>query len=149
MHQAWPGPPPPVPAPCLQMVVAVRARVFITMLYTSLVPSYSSLGACHFDVVSASRPASGLHMDGQASGPIPALCPLCHFSRALHGPNAFQFLDSGLGLCLQRGWGFRAWRQLLGRGRKPWHSASSRGRITSQCSTGLQQKAASWQKALL
>lgn len=55
------------------------------------VPSHSGLGAHHFDVVPASRPASGLHMEGGSEPPPPppavlpppALSPLLSSTAAL------------------------------------------------------------------
>ena len=59
---------------------------------------------------------------GHQSRPAPPTpCPLCCFSEAVHDPSIFQILPAHLGLCIWRGWGIRAWRQLLGRYRKPWH----------------------------
>ena len=147
--RGWPGPPALAPAPCLHMVVATRARDFITMLYASLVPSHSSRGACHFDVVSASRPASGLHMEGWASGPSPLRVPSATSPERFMGPASSRF------------W-IPAWGSACGGARQPGLRGSSRedagspgtepalqGKEQGQRSAGLPQKAASWQKALL
>lgn len=99
-----------------------RAWVFIAVLYTSLAPSHSGWGSCHFDVVPVSRPASGLHMEGRASEPAHAphpvspllllrSCSQCqHLPDSVFPPGALHL--EGLG---------NLGRQLLGRYRKPWH----------------------------
>ena len=80
------------------------AWVFISVLYTSSAPTHSGLGSHHFDVVPVSRPASALHMEGQASEPTPYShpnpYPLGYFSKAVHNPSIFQILSSRLGLCI-------------------------------------------------
>lgn len=71
-----------------------RAWVFIAVLYTSLAPSHSGWGSCHFDVVPVSRPASGLHMEGRASEPAHTPHPMSPLlllrscSRSQHLPDS-------------------------------------------------------------
>lgn len=108
------------------------AWVFITVLYTSLVPSHSSQGACYFDAVPASCPASGLHMEGWASDPVPCHVPSAASPKLLVIPTSSRF-------CIpMRGLGVRAWQHLQGTC-TPASQPDLKGKEQGWCSLGYSE----------
>lgn len=108
------------------------AWVFITTPYTSLVPSCSGLGACHFDVAPASCRASGLHMEGWASEPVPSSPPPSPLLLLRSCSGAQRLPDSvfPLGALHSEGLMSQGLKAAPGRSRKPWHQPALEGKRT-------------------
>lgn len=90
--QGWLGPAPAGPGSVPADSDGCGAWGFYHRAVPVLGPSRPGLGARHFDVVSASRPASGLHVEGWASELVPTRRPRCRSSKAVRDPSIAQVL---------------------------------------------------------